>query len=279
MGELSVIWLVDTAVAAAIARAAGCQESDIQSPGPRPRSATVTGWMSLSKELCDNPKQIMGAGYKRQVRILAVKEGKRPLVPAEVKGFEWRLQIPGAGDYRLIRGLIERLRKSGGANYFGPAITGPGDAWARWGKSVATGKGLPAAAREVGIEARTALRAYRADCVNAMIAARVANGTLGTILPGDVVRTHIQQSPAKQGLMVVPGDDPEALTAFQARSDAREVQAQVPVPGTWHAEHTGPTQAAAAANDGFTAVWLIVNCDACRNFQQNGVICGFGRLV
>ena len=47
----------------------------------------------------------MGAGYKRQVRILAVKEGKRPMVPAEVKGFAWRLQIPGAGDYRIIRAL------------------------------------------------------------------------------------------------------------------------------------------------------------------------------
>ena len=113
---------------------------------------------------------------------------------------------------------------------------------------------MPAAAREVGIEARTALRAYRADCVNAMIGQRVADGTLGTVLPGDVVRTHLQQSPAKQGLEQTPSDDADALAAYQARSDAREVQSQVPVPGTWAADVDGPTSTAAEAGDVFARV-------------------------
>jgi tRNA(Glu) U13 pseudouridine synthase TruD len=201
--------------------------------------------MSLPKELCDNPKQIMGAGYKRQLRILAVREGKRPVSAAEIKGLIWRLQIPGAGDYRAIRALVEHLRKFGGANYFGPSVTGPDEAWSRWGKAVAHGRPLPAAAREVGCDIRKALRAYRADCANALIEQRLQEAVLATVLPGDVVRTHCQQSPSKQGLELVPLDDD--ISAWQARVDAREVQAQVLVPGRWPAAWTGLTAAAGEA--------------------------------
>ena len=60
---------------AAIARAAGVEPHLVASAGSRDRHAVVQQWMTVPKAPIDNPKQLKGAGYKRQLRVLKCVKG------------------------------------------------------------------------------------------------------------------------------------------------------------------------------------------------------------
>ena len=170
---------------AAIARAAGVEQSLVASAGSRDRNAIVQQWITVPKAAVENPGQLKGAGYKRQLRVLEMREGAGAISPEHVSALHCQLKLIGGGKgdgYQFAQDILTRLRQNGVPNYFGAASMGASGSHARWGKVLAQGKRLPrrvpASARDRGMYER----AWQSRLFNIWLASRMEQYGLPAVL-------------------------------------------------------------------------------------------------
>jgi len=167
-------------VARALARQAQVPPRDIGFAGLKDRDAvTEQAFTVLSKMSAEDWLGFKGDGFE----VIAAQRHKRKLKRGAHKGNDFRIVVREAAlDPIALRERLEAIRVLGVPNYFGPQ---------RFGRS----GGNLALAREwfqKGTAPRDraqrgfALSAARSALFNATLAARVAQGTWGTLLDGDV---------------------------------------------------------------------------------------------
>ena len=195
---------------AAIARAAGVDLSLVASAGSRDRNAIVQQWITVPKAAVENPNQLKGAGYKRQLRVLEMREGAGAITPEHVSGLNCQLKLLGGGKgegYQFAQDILKRLRQEGVPNYFGAISMGASGSHARWGKVLAQGKRLPrrvpASARDRGMYER----AWQSRLFNIWVASRMEHHGLATVLEGDWLQQRCSE--AVHSRPVVRVEDPE----------------------------------------------------------------------
>lgn len=223
---------------AAIARAGGVDVAQVSHAGSRDRHAVVQQWFSLPKHLVENPGQLPGAGYKRQMKVLQVREAQGPVLPSSVQAMEVRLRIRDAAaddGFARAEAILSHLRHQGLPNYFGMAIMGPQGNHARWGKVLARGGRLPRAIPGNRQDRHRYLRAWQARLFNIWLAQRMQDPGLHAVLAGDVVQTQCGAPASQRGVMVV--DDPEA---FIPRLESWEATVMGPLFGSGMPPASGP---------------------------------------
>lgn len=204
-------------VARRLADAAGVHPRDVGFAGLKDRRAVATQWFSLPAGR--RPRDWVGfegPGF----RVLEAAAHSRKLRRGALAGNRFEVVVTGltCGREELERRLAAVLAR-GVPNYFGLQRFGrdganltPVAAWAAGGP-------LPSRREERGF----LLSAARALAFNAVLAARVADGTWNRLLPGEVVNL------GGSGSVFVATEIDAALAA---RCDALDVHPTGPLPGT-----------------------------------------------
>ncbi|MDA3960429.1 MAG: tRNA pseudouridine(13) synthase TruD [Planctomycetota bacterium] len=204
---------------AAVARAADVPVEVIGCAGGRDRKAVVQQWLSVPKELVDQPKRFRNAGYQKKMRVLETREGKGPIGPELVTGLRWRVQLAGHGNpagFRTARAILDALRQRGCPNFFAARGASTDPSQIRWGRLVAQGKPLPQRVRQAGGDPRRSLLAFRNELFNRYLVARMADG-LHLVRTGDQLEVGCNRPAAKREQ--AQAEDP---AAYQARVDSYE---------------------------------------------------------
>ncbi|TVR14189.1 MAG: tRNA pseudouridine(13) synthase TruD [Planctomycetota bacterium] len=195
---------------AAIARAAGVDPSQVSHAGARDRHAVVQQWFAVPKAMVENPGQLPGAGYKRQMKVLQVREGQGPVTPAAIRAMAVRVRIrdaAAADGFARAEALLAQLRQNGLPNYFGMAAMGPQGSHARWGKVVARGGRLPRSVPSGRRDRQRYVRAWQARLFNTWLAHRMRSPGLQGLLSGDLVQTQCGGPAHQRGVALVASPD------------------------------------------------------------------------
>ena len=224
--KIRVTGLGPRQIIAAIARAGAVEEDAVAIGGGRDRRAVSIQWVSVPQDLVEHPKRFKTAGYKQKLSVLEIHEGRGPVHAGLVATLRWRCTLRGHGDagFMSARAILDRVRQRGFPNYLGRALAGGNQA--RWGRLLAQGKGLPPRVQGAGADPRRCLLAFRGQLFNQLVAARLDEGLLGTILDGDQVEVHGNRPPPKREReLAAVGVD------YQKRCDAWEAVALLPLFG------------------------------------------------
>lgn len=184
---------------AAMARAGAVTEDEVAIAGGRDRQAMAIQWCSIPKESVEHPKRLKTAGYKQKLKVLEIREGRGPIHPGIVAGLRWRCTLRGlGGGDGFVRGraILDRVRRMGFPNYIAREMASGNQA--KWGRMLAQGKPLPPRVAGAGAEPRRCLLAFRNQLFNRLVAARLEDDLLGSVLDGDVVEVHGNRPPPKR---------------------------------------------------------------------------------
>lgn len=199
---------------AAIARAAGVENDLVHFGGARDRHARVQQWFTVPKDAVENPGQLPGAGYKRSLKVLEVRDGAGPMAANLVESLQVHLVFRGAaaaGGYEQGQTLLARLRQHGVPNYCGPAVLGKGNKFAKFGRQLAAGKRLPPQVAQSGPEKARYARAWQGELFNRWLAPLVSEQRMDEALAGAWVMTGLQLPPHKREWVCI--EHPEELAA------------------------------------------------------------------
>jgi tRNA pseudouridine13 synthase len=167
-------------VARELARLAGCRARDVGYAGLKDRRAIAIQWFSVPRpRAAVDWAGLRGAGFE----VLEANAHARKLPRGALDGnrFTIRLRAPGGEGARLAAALTERLAIIAGRgvpNYFGPQRFG------RDGGNV--GRAAADLTRLAPAERGLVLSAARAVIFNAVLAARVADGSWERLEAGDL---------------------------------------------------------------------------------------------
>jgi tRNA pseudouridine13 synthase len=167
-------------VARELARWASCRPQDVGYAGLKDRRAVTTQWFSVPRPKAPlDPCTARGEGFE----VLESHAHNRKLPRGALAGnrFAVRLRAAGDGGPRLLERLAPRLTAvaaRGVPNYFGPQRFGRG------GANLAPVSSDPA--RLPASERGFRLSAARSVVFNALLAARVADGSWERLLAGDL---------------------------------------------------------------------------------------------
>lgn len=175
---------------AALARAAGIPEERVAWAGARAREHAVEQWFSIAEEDLVSPRALDRAGAHGRMRVLRTVAASRPMAADQVARLRWQVRLKGGnrnGGFIKARAICDRLRRGGLPNWAPRSQFGTGGSFARWGRTLLRGRPLPGAAR--GVDAGRLLRAVQLSLFDHWLSARVADGLLGAVVAGDLVRT------------------------------------------------------------------------------------------
>jgi tRNA pseudouridine13 synthase len=165
-----------------VARRLGLAPGEVGTAGLKDRHAVTRQWLSVPAAVQDRLGQLDGDG----IRVLAVERHGNKLKPGHLHGNRFRILIRGAepeASGRLPL-LLERLRRDGLPNFYGPQRFGRG------GETVAAGLALlrgQAVRRLSPFLRKLALSAAQSALFNHYLGSRMSEGMLRTVLPGDVL--------------------------------------------------------------------------------------------
>lgn len=169
-------------VAKQLSRTLGIGERDVGYAGQKDRQAVTRQFFSVpaSSEPRLPAFSLMG------VRVISMKRHGNKLKNGHLLGnrFKIRIREPKAPD--AAGPILEKLRQTGIANYFGEQRFGRGDDNAAFGKKLILGERIPRAPSS--FQRKLYLSAFQSLLFNRALEARVVAGTLGTALLGDVLR-------------------------------------------------------------------------------------------
>jgi tRNA pseudouridine13 synthase len=229
-GSFLYLWVEKRAMGAEyfvrrLAERLGVRAADIGTAGLKDRHAVTRQWVSVPECAEAQLQYLEGDG----IRLLNVSRHSNKLRPGHLHGNRFRILIretvPGAAD--RLEPILERIRLQGLPNFYGPQRFG------RDGETVRIGLGLlrneetpgPAVNRKPNLRnpflRKLALSAAQSALFNHYLGARLADGLLRRVLPGDVMAKW------PYGGMFV-AEDP---AAEQERFDGREIVHAGPIFG------------------------------------------------
>lgn len=230
--QVRKVGLSSQQAAAALARAGGCEPSEVRFTEARDRHSDCEQWFSVPEDAVTSPASLRNAGYKRLLRVLAVQANDRPVSVGLVQDLQVQARIVGGaaeGGYQRAKELMNHLRQHGCPNYIGAVRMGKGGQWAKWGRLLVKGKRLPAAVKRQKVPVRQCLVAAQAQLFNRYVAARLAAGELRMVLAGDLLRTACNLAPSERGRELVTED---RLAEMQKRVDSWEAVPMGPLFGS-----------------------------------------------
>jgi tRNA pseudouridine13 synthase len=225
---------------------------EVGTAGMKDRHAVTRQMVSVPAAAEEHLGQLEGAG----LRVLRVSRHSNKLKPGHLHGNRFRILVRGVHPEtpQRLGPLLERLRRDGLPNFYGPQRFGRGGETGRLGLGLL--RDGPRAQPRGPFLRRLALSAAQSALFNFYLARRLQDGLLRTVLSGDVMAKW------PFGGMFVARD----VAAEQARFDARVTVTAGPIFG----RKTFPAADAAAAREAAVLQDAGLNSAA---FQ------GFGKLV
>ena len=163
-------------VAQELARGLGCQVRDIGFAGQKDRRAVAIQWFTLPA----TPRSVADAAQfsNPEFEVLQAHRHRRKLPRGALAGNAFTIRIRDyTGSSDQLRQRCESIMRSGVPNYFGPQ---------RFGREGGNLARLAGAARGPNRPDGFILSAARSLIFNAVVGARVRDGTWGTLAVGDV---------------------------------------------------------------------------------------------
>ena len=200
-----------------VARRLELPPGEVGSAGLKDRRAVTRQMVSVPAAAEEHLGQLDGDG----IRLLRVSRHTNKLKPGHLRGNRFRVLVrdPHPEAPRRLAPLLERLRRDGLPNFYGPQRFGRDGETARLGFGLL--RGGPAAQPRGPFLRKLALSAAQSALFNSYLARRLQDGLLRTVLPGDVMAKW------PFGGMFVAQD----VAAEQARFDARETVTAGPIFG------------------------------------------------
>lgn len=229
-GDFLYLWLEKRDMGAEyfqrqVARRLGVAPGEVGTAGLKDRHAVTRQMVSVPAGVEAQLGQLEGDG----IRLLRVSRHTNKLRPGHLHGNRFRIRIrevePEAGE--RLGPLLERLRREGLPNFYGPQRFGHGGETVRGGLALLRNEPPPLSATGRPLDLRApflrklALSAAQSALFNHTLAQRMTDGLLRRVLPGDVLAKW------PFGGMFVAED----VAREQARFDAREVVSAGPVFG------------------------------------------------
>jgi tRNA pseudouridine13 synthase len=163
-------------VARTLADFAGVSRNDVGYAGAKDRHAVARQWFSLP--LGSRPDPDWTHLDAPGVRVLSAARHRRKLRRGAHSGNAFRLRVRGlTGDTQALAERLHTIAARGAPNYFGPQ---------RYGRdNLKAARDLGAGARLPRVQRGFALSAARSHLFDAVLAARVGDGTWNRLLAGD----------------------------------------------------------------------------------------------
>ena len=175
----------------AIARSVNVPVELVSDAGNRDRQGRFIQWFSLPVEPVEHPGPLRRAGVHSKMTVLELTLSHKPFTAACVDKIRWKVRLKHAnrdGGYLKAKAILDHLRVAGIPNYVGESRLGPDNKWAKWGRILLRGERLPPAVRYgAEVSPSTCRRATQDWLFNNWLAARVADGLLGSTLVGDLI--------------------------------------------------------------------------------------------
>jgi tRNA pseudouridine13 synthase len=209
-----------------VARRLEIAPTDVGMAGLKDRHAVTRQWLSVPAAAADRLDRLDGAG----VRLLRTSRHTNKLKAGHLRGNRFRIlvrEVPpeARADGRLAR-ILERLRREGVPNFYGPQRFGRDFDTLRLGLALLRGEPPPpAAGRRQNLRSRflrkLVLSAAQSALFNCCLARRLTDGLLRRVLAGDVMAKW------PLGGLFVAAD----VAREQERFDARETVTAGPIFG------------------------------------------------
>jgi tRNA pseudouridine13 synthase len=217
-GEFLFLWLEKRAMGAEyfarqVARRLGLGPGEVGTAGLKDRHAVTRQFVSVPARAADRLPELEGEG----IRLLGVERHGNKLRPGHLRGNRFRVLIrePAPDAPQRLEPLLERLRRQGLANFYGPQRFGKEGETLRLGLSLLRGEPSPAGARgrppRNPFLRKLALSAAQSALFNQYLAQRLADNLMGTVLRGDVMAKR------PTGGLFVAADVPAEQTRFDRR--------------------------------------------------------------
>ncbi len=255
-GEHLFLWLQKRDVAGEdllrhVARRLNISSRDIGMAGVKDRRAITRQWVSVPAR-CE---PMVAEIDSDQVRVLRAARHGNKLRTGHLRGNRFSIRVRNTGEAAADRAtrVAEAIGRLGFPNYFGAQRFGQEQQTLQLGLDLVSGKASPRSispARRRFL-LRMALSAVQSALFNAVLAARLRNGRLHTVLAGDVMQVR-----ASGGQFPV-----EDAAAEQQRFDARETVLTGPLFGP---KMIAAQEAAAAAEGAVLADWNLSPADFTR---------------
>jgi tRNA pseudouridine13 synthase len=219
-----------------VAKRLGVGPGDVGTAGLKDRRAVTRQWVSLPAGVEPRLSELDGDG----IRVLRVSRHSNKLRPGHLHGNRFRVlirDVPPDAE-QIAAAILDRIRRDGLPNYYGPQRFGDDGETGRLGMSLLRGE---RASRPNPFLRKLALSAAQSLLFNDCLGRRLKDGLLRTVLVGDVMAKW----PA--GGMFVARD----LPAEQARFDARATVHSGPMFGrkTFAADGIAAEREAAVLHD------------------------------
>lgn len=199
----------------ALARELGLNPRDIGFAGLKDKQAVTRQFFSVPASA--EPKLAAFSLPGATVRSSA-RHGNK-LRTGHLKANRFRIRLRGVSDFDAAARTLELLARHGVPNAFGQQRFGREGDNAAKGKALLRGERLPG--RLSGFERKLFLSAFQSELFNRALEQRLGEGTLGTVLAGDVLQKH------ESGGAFVTADP----AVDQPRADAFEVSPAGPLFG------------------------------------------------
>jgi tRNA pseudouridine13 synthase len=245
-GDFLYLWMEKRGLGAEffqreIAKRLGLVTSEVGTAGLKDRHALTRQWVSVPASAEPDLARLEGGG----MRVLSVGRHTNKLRAGHLRGNRFRIAIRDiARDVdvlAVVQAVVEQLRGSGLPNFYGHQRFGHDGETLLLGQALLHGKPAPALpdGRRPNLHKpflrKLCLSAVQAALFNDYLAARMNDGLLQRVLPGDVMARW------PHGGMFVAEDVP----AEQARFDRREIVTAGPIFG----RKTFPARDEAAARE------------------------------
>lgn len=235
-----------------VARRLGIGSGDVGTAGLKDRRAVTRQWVSVPDRVADRVELLQGDG----IRVLESRRHSNKLRTGHLHGNRFSILVrdadPGALE-RLVP-LIDRLRRDGVPNFFGPQRFGRGGDTATLGLSLLRPEGPAGSRRLSPFLRKLALSSAQAALFNAYLSRRITAGLFRRVLAGDVMMKW------PVGGMFLAYDLPRE----QQRFDARETVHAGPMFG----RKTFAAEAEAAEREAAVLADAQLPCDAFRAFGK-----------
>jgi tRNA pseudouridine13 synthase len=217
-GEHLFLWVEKTGLSTPdlvghVARVLRISRDDVGVAGLKDRHAVTRQWISVPAKAGSAAEAITC----EQVRLLRAERHRNKLKTGHLRGNRFQITVRKVlpeGAAHLPQ-LLAELSERGLPNYYGEQRFGHAGETLALGVSLLRGEQMPASIpfQRRKFLTRMALSAVQSELFNRVLAARLTNGTLHRVLPGDVL-----QKVASGGLFTA-----QELETEQARFAAREV--------------------------------------------------------